>query len=242
MRSPCDRVKPKDVIGKKALRTRILRDVEMRALWAATESMGYPYGPLIRLLVLTGQRKSEVSDARWSEFDLQRWLWTIPAERMKADAPHTVPLTAEAVAVLESLPRFQNGGYLFSTTLGQKPVSGFSKAKIRLDEFLSAELRNRVGELGIVHFEPWTIHDIRRTVRTGLSALPIPDLVRELVIAHAKPGLHKVYDQYAYLDEKRRALELWETRLLEIVRSAYTTRHNHDADNDAGVLKVSGRT
>ena len=105
MRSPCDRVKPKDVIGKKALRTRILRDVEMRALWAATESMGYPYGPLIRLLVLTGQRKSEVSDARWSEFDLQRWLWTIPAERMKADAPHTVPLTAEAVAVLESLPR-----------------------------------------------------------------------------------------------------------------------------------------
>ena len=105
MRSPCDRVKPKDVIGKKALRTRILRDAEMRALWAATENMGYPYGPLIRLLTLTGQRKSEVSDARWSEFDFQRWLWTIPAERMKADAPHTVPLTAEAVAVLESLPR-----------------------------------------------------------------------------------------------------------------------------------------
>jgi integrase len=234
-RSPCDRMKPKDVIGKKALRTRILRDAEMRALWAATESMGYPYGPLIRLLVLTGQRKSEVSDARWSEFDLQRALWTIPAERMKADAPHTVPLTAEAVAVLESLPRFPNGGHLFSTTLGQKPVSGFSKAKIRLDEFLSAELRNRAGELGIVHFEPWTIHDIRRTVRTGLSALPIPDLVRELVIAHAKPGLHKVYDQYGYLDEKRRALESWEARLLEIVRPAYATRHNHDADNDVGV-------
>jgi integrase len=217
-RSPCDRMKPKDVIGKKALRTRILRDVEIQALWRATEQMGYPYGPLFQLLALTGQRKSEVSDARWSEFDLQRKLWTIPAERMKADAPHTVPLTSEAIKIVETLPRFQNGGHLFSTTFGQKPVSGFSKAKTRLDSLMLDELRSFAVDSNAVEIEPWTIHDIRRTVRTGLSALPIPDLVRELVIAHAKPGLHKVYDQYAYLNEKRQALELWATRLRAIVR------------------------
>jgi hypothetical protein len=68
--------------------------------------------------------------------------------------------------------------------------------------------------------EPWVIHDIRRTMRTELSALPIPDLIRELVIAHTKPGLHKVYDQHAYLDEKRHALDRWAARLSAIVTRA----------------------
>jgi integrase len=149
-----------------------------------------------------------------------RQLWTIPAERMKADAPHTVPLTSEAIKIVETLPRFQNGGHLFSTPFGQKPVCGFSKAKTRLDSLMLDELRSFAADPNAVEIEPWTIHDIRRTVRTGLSALPIPDLVRELVIAHAKPGLHKVYDQYAYLNEKRQALELWATRLRAIVRDS----------------------
>jgi hypothetical protein len=70
------------------------------------------------------------------------------------------------------------------------------------------------------NLEPWVIHDIRRTMRTGLSALPVQDLVRELVIGHGKPGLHKVYDQHAYIDEKRHALELWSARLREIIRPA----------------------
>jgi integrase len=69
-RSPCDRLKPKTVIGKKLARQRVLNDDEIRALWAATETMGYPYGPLFRLLLVTGQRKSEVAEARWPEFDL----------------------------------------------------------------------------------------------------------------------------------------------------------------------------
>jgi hypothetical protein len=68
-----------------------------------------------------------------------------------------------------------------------------------------------------VKLDEWRIHDIRRTMRTGLSALPVSDLVRELVIAHTRSGLHKVYDQYAYLDEKRQALELWAMRLRSIV-------------------------
>jgi integrase len=208
-RSPCDRMKPHDVIGKKEVRQRVLNDAEIRALWAAAEALGYPYGPLFKLLVLTGQRKSEVAEARWSEFDLDRKLWTIPAERMKADAAHVVPLTDEAIAILRELPRFQKGNHLFSTTFGAKPVNDFAKVKIRLDEEMLKHLPSAPT--------PFVIHDIRRTMRTRLSALPVPDLVRELVIAHTKPGLHRVYDQYAYLDEKRRALDLWAAKLRDIV-------------------------
>jgi integrase len=220
-RSPCDRLKPGAVIGKKLARKRTLNDDEIRALWSASVKLGYPFGPMYQLLLLTIQRKSEVSDARWSEFDLQKKLWTIPAERMKADAPHVVPLADDAIAALSALPRFRKGDYLFSTTFGRKPVSGFSKAKKRLDTEMLEELRRLVEQRGDdcdqVVLGNWVIHDIRRTGRTGLSALPVPDLVRELVIAHSKPGLHKVYDQYAYLEEKRRALDLWAARLSSII-------------------------
>jgi integrase len=221
-RSPCDRMRPQDVIGKKALRTRVLDDVELGALWRATAKLGYPDGPFYRMLLLTGQRKSEVADARWPEFDLDKGLWTIPAPRMKTDSPHVVPLVPEVVALLKTLPRFKRGGHLFTTMFGEKPINGFSKSKARLDghmvELLLGFARDNVDDdSGAVTLRPFVIHDIRRTVRTHLSALPVPDLVRELVIAHTKTGLHKVYDQYAYLNERRHALELWTARLRSIV-------------------------
>ena len=182
--------------------------MEIAALYRAAKRLGYPYGPVFLLLLLTGQRKSEIAEARWGEIDLAGRLLIIPPARMKGDAPHVVPLADDALAVLAELPRFARGDYLFSTAGGENPVNGFSKAKARLDKLMREEL----GELA-----PFVIHDIRRTVRTGLSALPVPDLVRELVIAHAKPGLHKVYDQYAYLPERRHALELWAMRVRYIV-------------------------
>jgi integrase len=222
--SPCDRLKPKSIIGKKVFRTRILKDDELHAFWRATRRLGYPYAPLFRMLALTGQRKSEVAEAHRSEIDLERKLWTIPAERMKADAAHVVPLSDDVIAILRSLPSFRRGDYLFSTTFGEKPVNGFSKAKERLDRRMLRSWRAlgrvRGEDRRQARIEPWVIHDIRRTMRTGLSTLPVPDLVRELVIAHTKPGLHKVYDQHAYLDEKRRALDLWAARLRSIVEPA----------------------
>jgi len=221
--SPCDRLKPKAIIGKKLFRTRILSDHELRLFWRAVGRLGYPYGPLFRTLALTGQRKSEVAQARWPEIDLAKKLWTIPAQRMKADAPHLVPLSDDVVAILRSLPTFKSGDHVFSTTFGVKPVNGFSKAKARLDKRMLCTHRAfaRLRRLPLQpQIGPWVIHDIRRTMRTGLSALPVPDLVRELVIAHTKPGLHKVYDQHAYLDEKRRALDLWAARLRSIVEPA----------------------
>jgi integrase len=203
--SPVERRKPADLIGKREARERVLSDAELRRIWEATEGMGHPYGPLFRLLILTGQREREVADMSWSEVDLPNWLWTIPVVRMKGGRAHEVPLPPAAVALLNSLPRFTAGDFIFSTTTtaGAKPVNGFSKAKVRLDK-LSGVAK-------------WKIHDLRRTMRTHLSALPVQDLVRELVIAHARPGLHKVYDQHTYQVEKRECLQLWEKRLLSIV-------------------------
>jgi integrase len=164
--------------------------------------MAYPYGPVFQLLILTGQREREISDASWSEIDFEKRLLTIPAARMKGGRAHEVPLAPMATGLLEDLPRWV-AGCVFSTTSGAKPINGFSKAKARIDKLSGVS--------------DWVFHDLRRTVRTHLSALPVQDLVRELVIAHAKPGLHRVYDLHAYQDEKRHCLELWEKRLMAIV-------------------------
>ena len=207
--SPCDRLEAESIIGNRPPRTRILNDAELRAAWRATDKLGYPYGPLFKLLMLTGCRRSEVSGARWPEFDLTKKLWSIPPERTKAEAAHIVPLSDDAMAVITSLPRFNKGDHLFSATYGVKSAHSHDKAKRRLD----AEMVKLIGE-----FPDFVIHDLRRTVRTQLSAIPnVSDLVRELVIGHTKPGLHKVYDQFAYLDEKRFALDSWASRLRSIV-------------------------
>jgi integrase len=207
--SPCDRLKPASLIGAKQPRQRTLNDAELRALWQASETIGDPFGPLYRLLLLTGARKSEVAGARWSEFDLPRKVWTVPAERFKSNATHVVPLSEQAVAVLKSIPHFTKGDHLFSTTFGEKPVAGFSKAKDRLDKLMAEKLESPTS--------PWVIHDIRRTVRTRLASLRIPDMVAEMVIGHGRKGIQRVYDQHSYEDEMREALELWAARLRDIV-------------------------
>jgi integrase len=207
--SPCDGRRPSKIIGVKEPRTRVLDDDELRAVWRASGKVNYPLGPIIRMLILTGQRRSEVAEARWGEFDLDKKLWTIPVDRMKARAAHVVPLTDEVVAILRSLPRFTSGDHVFTTTAGAKAVNGFSKAKARFDAAVDAELGRAAPA--------WVLHDLRRTMRTHLSALPVSDKVAELVIGHTQKGLHRVYDQHAYLDEKRHALELWAARLRSIV-------------------------
>jgi integrase len=207
--SPCDRIKPASLIGPKEARQRVLSDAELVALWEASKTLGYPFGPLYQLLLLTGARKSEVSDARWREFDLTKKLWTVPPERFKSNASHLVPLSDTVVAIIEALPRFTKGDHLFSTTYGEKPISGFSKGKDRLDKLMTEQLGASPP--------PWVIHDIRRTVRTRLASLRIPDLVAEMVIGHGRKGLQRVYDQHTYEAEMREALEIWAARLRDIV-------------------------
>jgi integrase len=202
--SPCTGIKISDLVGKKEARQRVLSDLEIRGLWKGTEKLGYPAAPFVRLLLLTGQRLREVAEMSWAEVDLEKALWVIPPERMKGDAAHEVPLSPAAVEILKSLPRWR-GDFVFSTTGGQRPISGFSKMKTRIDAALAEPIA------------PWRFHDLRRTMRTGLGALPVPNNVAELCIAHAQPGLHRTYDLHSYRDEKRRAFELWAARVAEIV-------------------------
>jgi integrase len=203
--NPCDRISAKTAIGRKNSRKRTLVDDELRLVWRAAKQLGYPYGPLYHLLLLTGQRRAEVGEARWREFDLTARLWTIPPERFKSDTPHLVPVSDDALAILQELPRFERGDYLFSTTFGAKPVGGFSKAKERLDTLVGREL------------EPWVNQDLRRTVRSRLPALGVADHVAELVIGHTRKGIQATYDHYKYLDERRAALTGWAGRLRLIV-------------------------
>src|SRR5262249_47194462 len=163
---------------------------------------GYPYGPLGKMLLLTAARHSEVSGARWPEFDLNTKVWTVPAERFKSDAPHRVPLTDDVLALLSTLPRFNRGDYVFSMCWGESPTRINHVAKARLDQVVGPG---------------WVIHDLRRTVRTHLAALRIPDHIAEMVLGHAKRGLQRIYDQHTYETEVREALELWAARLRTIL-------------------------
>ena len=172
-------------------------------MWKGAGDMAYPYGPLFRLLILTGQREREVANAERREINFDQAIWSIPAARMKGGRAHQVPLAPLAMDIFRTLPKWGGGPYLFTTMAGAKPVNGFGKAKERIDKLC--------GVSG------WKIHDLRRTVRTHFSALPVQDNVRELVIAHARPGLHKVYDLHAYQAEKRECVHLWETRLAGIL-------------------------
>jgi integrase len=203
-RSPCEGIKAARVHGSPGARDRVLADDELRRVWRAADATPYPYGPLVKMLILTGQRRDEVAGARWSEVDLDRGMLSIVAGRMKANAGHAVPLTPKAVEILEGLPRFAAGDFLFAGQTGGRPFSGFSKAKARLDR--------AIGEI-----EPFTLHDLRRTVRTRLAELGVTPFVGELVIGHTQKGVHAVYDLHRYNDEKRDALARWERRLLAIL-------------------------
>jgi integrase len=217
--SPCAQLSPRRLIGERQRRDRILSDAEIAALWKATEPMGYPYGPLYQLLLLTGVRLSEACEASWDEFDFNERVWIIPAARMKKTGseakPHAVPLTDAILQVLETLPRFQSGKFLFSNKYGMAPLKAnrFHRHKAKLDRLMEQSL----GIESPAKLPDWVNHDIRRTVRTKLSALRIPEEVREAVLAHARPGIKGHYDMHSYLDEKRDALEQWAARLRGIV-------------------------
>jgi integrase len=225
--NPCRRLNSADLIGERYARDRVLTDDELRALWRAIERLGYPHAPLYRLLLLTGLRLGEVCGAHWSEFDLEKCEWTIPAGRMKkvkgGAKPFMVPLTDAMMGVLNSLPRFNSGEFLFSHSHGMRPLkpNQFSDIKERLDRVMVEELRKIATANGKdpkrVTLPDFVNHDIRRTVRTHLSALRIGEEVREAVLAHVRPGIKAVYDKHQYFEEKREALTLWNARLRDIV-------------------------
>lgn len=186
-------------------RDRPLTNTEIKAIYSAADA--YPFGSVIRLLLLTGQRRSEVAEMKWSELDDpdHPTLWTIPTERAKNGVRHNVPLSPQAAALIANLPR-QNGEFVFSTRGGKVPVSGFSKAKLGIDKaagFLDEEGQPIEGK------EPWRLHDLRHTCGTGLQSLRIPADVIGAVLNHKKAGVTSRYLHHDYATEKRVALEAW---------------------------------
>jgi integrase len=187
------RTKPKE-----RERDRILADDEIRDVWAALALMDGPecYPAYVRNLLLTMTRRNESSDMAAAE--LEGDVWVIPASRYKNKKDHAIPLSALAI---ENLPKGK--GYLFSTTNGAKPFSGFSKTKAELDRQI-AKLRKAAGRSKMPR---WTLHDLRRTGRTLMSRAGVPDDHGERAMGHVIGGVRGTYDRYAYLEEKRRAFE-----------------------------------
>lgn len=210
--SPCAGVKRPHEEGS---RDRVLSDRELSAIWAAAVAHGYPYGRMVQLLLLTGQRRTEVAGMREEEIDLAAQTWAIPRSRTKNKRPHTVPLGADAIGIIAKLPRIA-GGFLITGT-GRSAFSGFSRAKRNFDKAVLIELRRHDPAAELT---PWKLHDCRRTVGTRLHEIGVLPHVVEAILNHVsghKGGVAGVYNRAEYERQKRDALERWERHLAGIV-------------------------
>jgi integrase len=193
--SPCIGLKPP--AGRETPRDRVLTDDELCRVWRAAEKIGLFFGPWAQLLILTGQRRNEVAHMQWSEVDFDKRLWTLPRERVKNNRRHEVPLSSRAMAILEQLPRTSDR-FVFSVN-GEAPIRGFGGAKDYLDKLLP-------------DMAPWVIHDLRRTVASGMARLGVNLPVIERVLNHVGgsfAGIVGVYQRHEFAEEKRAALEKW---------------------------------
>jgi integrase len=233
--SPVEGLKPPT---KEQARDRVLSDDEIRWFWTACEASGWPFGPLAQLLLLTAQRRDEVASLEWAEIDFKELLWSIPAAKAKNNLAHLVPLSEAAPAILESLPRV--GEDLIFTTTGKTPVSGFSRAKRRLDKEMEKARRASLGlpldddeyrrAMDIpakkplpIEIPPWILHDLRRTATTGMARLKIAPHVVDKVLNHFSgeiSGVAAIYNRFEYLDERRAALEVWGRYVSNLVTPA----------------------
>jgi integrase len=187
-----------------ARRERVLTDDELRAIWLATDEPG-PFNAIVRTLILTGQRREEVAGMAWDELAPDLSAWTIPAPRAKNGIAHLVPLSHEARALLTAAPRLGGSSLVFPGERGG--FSGWSKSKARLDE--------RGGVSG------WTLHDLRRTMATGLQKLGVRLEVTEAILNHvagSRAGIVAVYQRHHWADEKRAALAAWGVHVAAIVQ------------------------
>ena len=191
-------------------RDRVLSDDELTQVWNAAEKIDWPFGRLVQLLILTGQRRDEVARMRWSEIDENAKAWTIPATRRKNAKDQIVPLSEAALEIIRKLPRIKSSaGFVFTTT-GTSPISGYSKYKIRLDD----SIRKDDGEVA-----PWRLHDLRRTLATGLQRLGVRLEVTESVLGHvsgSRSGIVGIYQRHEWGPEKRAALDAWAAHVVAL--------------------------
>ena len=195
-------------------RDRVLGDDEIGEVWRQAGELGWPFGPYIRLLLLTAQRREEVAGMRWSEVNLDLGEWVIPAARAKNGFAHVVHLAPEARQLLLDVPRIDGSDFVFTTT-GKSSVSGFSKAverlNARLDAARAAQRRDPMSD--------WRQHDFRRTAVTGLAGAGVPPHIADKLLNHVTTtGLSdvaRVYQKAAFLAERKKALEAWAAHIAD---------------------------
>ena len=200
--APTEAIKPP---AKEEARDRVLETDEIRRFWQACGGLGWPFGPAFKLLLTTGQRRDEVARMKWEHVDLAKQLWTLPKQVTKSDRLHQVPLSMMALELITALPR--NGEFVFSTN-GKTPISGFSKAKKRLDQLSG--------------LNGWRLHDLRRTAASGMAEIGIAPHVIEKVLNHSTgqiSGVAAIYNRHAYITEKQDALNAWTSALEAITRT-----------------------
>jgi len=191
--------------GSESKRDRVLSDAELKAVWNEAAKIGWPFGHAVQFLILTGARRSEIGELRWSEIDGDHIQ--LSGQRTKNGQPHTIPLSKPGLGIFDELPKVEseqkNDGYVF-TTNGKTPISGWTKAKRQLPSLN----------------EPWTIHDLRRTVATGLQRLGVSLTVIEAVLGHvsgSRAGVVGIYQRHSFDKEKVAALEAWGAHVVSLV-------------------------
>jgi integrase len=188
-------------------RDRVLSDDELKAVWRAADALETPYNAFVKLLILTGARRSEVAGMMWREIDFDAKLWTLPAARAKNATEYQIPLSDSAVQTLQALPRIADSDLVF-TLSGRVPIRGFHNVKTRLDGLMPADTPT------------WTLHDIRRTFASGCARLGIAVHVVEAALNHKSgsiKGIAAVYNRYSYDTEKRAAMTAWARHVQVIV-------------------------
>lgn len=229
-RSPIEGMEPPPLV---ASRDRVLNDAELALAFRAAQATAYPFGPIFELLFATGQRRDEVAGLDWSELDRENALWTLPRKRAKNDEANIVPLNRLAIYALDraagkgldAATEWPRKGLIFTTT-GKTSVSGYSKAKAKLDgkilEIARQDALNAAKEQveAITH---WRVHDARRTLATGLQRLGVRFEVTEAVLNHvsgSRSGITGIYQLHGWGPEKRAALDAWAAHIEGLLNPA----------------------
>ena len=214
------RVKPR-ANPKDRARARVLSDEELRTIWTALDKAG-TFGTLVRMLLLTAQRRDEVAHMSRKEIG-EDGIWTIPAERYKTKRPNFIPLSKAALAVIEAQPKHDDCDYVFPSR-AKTPYSGFGKSKARLDKAILAAMKKQAKKEAKVDPIPnWTLHDLRRTAKTLMVRAGVRPDISERVLGHVIAGVEGIYDRHSYEDEKRDALD----KLAEMVERILNPLPSH---------------
>ncbi len=179
-------------------RDRFLSISELARVHQAADLLGYPFGGFIKMMILSGQRRTEVASMKWSDLDLKQKTWVLKSENTKSARIHLVPLSPAMLELLDATPQF--GPFIWSSD-GQSHVKAYSAAKTKLDKLMAAQGQD---------IEPWRLHDLRRTMATHMVRLSVPELVVGRVLNHAPQGVTaRTYALHSYEAEKREALTKW---------------------------------